>query len=234
MCTGCRSKKPETNSALCNWDTSTPWTDPVSCPEGPRMSHTPEGPSSHAKIIEEYWRMKPPVPPQCRISQELWMWAKCQVLASLRLPFGIGTVVPTLKKAPRVSKEGLSDSVPASTAPKLNSQVKLDNPMKSARTHQELHRELLLTYKKGLVLHSKPELLQVLEKRRTHWKDGQNPEVHCTPLEHELQKWQQRREEKEQKIVKNDLSGVHEFLRVRDNLRKATPRNLQSPPESVH
>ncbi|XP_004916776.1 actin-associated protein FAM107A isoform X2 [Xenopus tropicalis] len=197
------------------------------------MSQTPEGPSRHAKMIEEYWRMRPPVPPQCRMSQELWMWAKCQVLASLRLPFGIGTVVPTLKKASAMSKEGSLDSVSTSSASKLNPPFKPDNPMKSSRTHQELHRELLVTYKKGLVLHSKPELLQVLEKRRLHWKDGQNPELHCTPLERELQKWQQRREEKEQKSVKNDLSGVHEFLRVRDNLRKSTPGNLQSPPESV-
>ncbi|OCT65643.1 hypothetical protein XELAEV_18041886mg, partial [Xenopus laevis] len=166
------------------------------------------------------------------MSQKLWMWAKCQVLASLRLPFGIGTVVPALKKASTVSKEGLSDSVPTSSAPKLNPQVKPDNPMKSSRTHQELHRELLVTYKRGLVLYTKPELLQVLEKRKTHWKDGQNPELLCTPLERELQKWQQRREEKEQKIVKNDPSEVYKFLRVRDNLRKSTPRH--SPPELVH
>ncbi|KAG8447904.1 hypothetical protein GDO86_015136 [Hymenochirus boettgeri] len=167
--------------------------------------------------------MKPPIPPQCRVSQELWMWAKCQVLSSLRLPFGIGPVLPALKKASNGRKEGSCSILPCKT----------NGPVKYSRTHQELHRELLLTYKKGLVLHSKPELLQVLEKRRSQWKDGKKPELESTPLERELQKWQQRRVEKEQKSTKDEVPAVHEFLRVRENLRKSATRDAQSPPPSI-
>lgn len=32
------------------------------------------------------------------MSQELWMWAKCQVLSTLRMPFGIRATLPVLKK----------------------------------------------------------------------------------------------------------------------------------------
>ncbi|XP_077148485.1 actin-associated protein FAM107A-like [Ranitomeya variabilis] len=114
--------------------------------------------------------------------------------------------------------------------PKILTPYKPDNPMKSSRTHQELHRELLVTYKKGLVLHSKPELLRVLEKRRSQREEGQDTKnPHC-PLQQELHKWQQRREEREQKPSEGPV--VHEFLRVRENLRKAN-RDVQSPPPPV-
>ncbi|KAG8554372.1 hypothetical protein GDO81_003775 [Engystomops pustulosus] len=172
---------------------------------------------------DQQWRLNPPVAPQCRISQELWMWAKCQVMSSLRMPFGIGTSLPSLKKA--AEKEASSD--------KNNFSYKPDNPMKSSRTHQELHRELLLTHKKGLVLHSKPELLRVLEKRRSQEQEGQKtPTPHC-PLQQELHKWQLRREEREQQTTKSEAPVVHEFLRVRQNLRKSTTRDVQSPPPPV-
>ncbi|XP_075690324.1 actin-associated protein FAM107A-like [Rhinoderma darwinii] len=114
--------------------------------------------------------------------------------------------------------------------PKINPPYKPDNPMKSSRTHQELHRELLLTYKKGLVLHSKPELLRVMEKRRSQWQEGQDTKTSHCPLQQELHKWQLRREEREQTSTKSDGPVVHEFLRVRENLRKSTTRDVQSPP----
>ncbi|XP_066438130.1 actin-associated protein FAM107A-like [Eleutherodactylus coqui] len=171
--------------------------------------------------------MNPPIPPQCRISQELWMWAKCQVLSSLRMPFGIGASLPVLKKA--AGKEGSCDSM----LPKIISPYKPDYPMKSSRTHQELHRELLLTYKKGLVLHSKPELLRVLEKRRTQEQESQDTKTSHCPLQQELHKWQLRREEREHKSTKSEDPVVHEFLRVRDNLRKSTTRDNPSPPPPV-
>ncbi|XP_053551533.1 actin-associated protein FAM107A isoform X2 [Bombina bombina] len=174
------------------------------------------------------------------MSQELWMWAKCQVLSSLRLPIYIGAMLPTLKKvsipgkdALATGKEGSSDLVSDSSLPKFIPPCKPDNPLKSSRTHQELHKELLLTYRKGLVLHSKPELLQVLEKRRTQERESKDPEHVIPPLEKELQKWQQRREEREQESTRNDVSGVHEFLRVRENLRKSSKTNPNSPPPPV-
>ncbi|XP_040262075.1 actin-associated protein FAM107A-like [Bufo bufo] len=186
------------------------------------MSQTPEE-KSLTKTIDQQWRMNPPIPPQCRISQELWMWAKCQVLSSLRMPFGIGNSLPALKKA--AGKEGSCNSV--SITP-----YKPDNPMKSSRTHQELHRELLLTYKKGLVLHSKPELLRVMEKRRSQWQERQDTKTSPCPLQQELHKWQLRREEKEQKST-NEGPAVHEFLKVRENLRKSSTKDAQSPPPPV-
>ncbi|KAM4663355.1 uncharacterized protein O3C94_011580 [Discoglossus pictus] len=204
-------------------------------PAPPVMSQPPEEQSSHAKNIDRQWRMRPPIPPQCRISQELWVWAKSQVLSSLRLPFGIGAMLPTLKKgdvgkSSSSGKDGSCNLVPGSSLPKVMPQ---DNPMKSSRTHQELHRELLLTYRKGLVLHSKPELLQVLEKRRNQERESQEPEPVSTPLQKELQKWQQRREEREQESARSDVSAVHEFLRVRENLRKLSTKDLDSPPPPV-
>ncbi|CAH2316382.1 Hypothetical predicted protein [Pelobates cultripes] len=174
------------------------------------------------------------------MSQELWMWAKYQVLSSLRLPFAIGAMLPAVKKAQKIcssGKEVTNDT--SSTFPKSNPSCKQDYPMKSSRTHQELHKELLLTYNKGLVLHSKPELLRVLEKRRSQWKEGQEDTKQISsPLEQELQKWQQRREEKgilleereHASSIKNDKSGVHEFLRVRENLRKSATRDTENPP----
>ncbi|XP_072286076.1 actin-associated protein FAM107A-like [Pyxicephalus adspersus] len=125
------------------------------------------------------------------MSQELWMWAKCQVLSSLRMPFGIRATLPVLRKA--AGKEGSRDSI--SIFPKLIPPYKSDHPSKSSRTHQELHRELLLTYKKGLVLHSKPELLRVMEKRRNQRQESDNTKLPHCPLQQELQKWQLRREE---------------------------------------
>ncbi|KAM9326656.1 actin-associated protein FAM107A-like [Gastrophryne carolinensis] len=172
--------------------------------------------------------MTPPIPPQCRMSQELWMWAKCQVLSSLRMPFGIRATLPVLKKA--AGKDGAYESITHSD--KVIPSYKPDNPFKSSRTHQELHRELLVTYKKGLVLHSKPELLRVLEKRRNQKQEIKDSKVPQCPLQQELQKWQLRKEERQQESAKIEAPPpvVHEFLKVRENLRKSNTRNVQSPP----
>ncbi|XP_056395417.1 actin-associated protein FAM107A-like isoform X2 [Hyla sarda] len=155
------------------------------------------------------------------------MWAKCQVLSTLRMPFAIAASLPVLKKA--AGKEDSCESMLPKTFPPYKS----DNPMKSSRTHQELHRELLLTCKKGLALHSKPELLRVLEKRRTERQEGLNTKTSHCPLQQELHKWQLRREEREQKSTKSDGPDVHEFLLVRQNLRKSTTRDAQSPPPPI-
>ncbi|XP_068104321.1 actin-associated protein FAM107A-like isoform X2 [Hyperolius riggenbachi] len=176
--------------------------------------------------------MMPPMPQQCRMSQELWMWAKCQVLSSLRMPFGIRASLPGLKKA--TGTDGSCDSI--TILPKTIPPYKAENPMKSSRTHQELHRELLLTCKRGLALHSKPELLRVLEKRRNQWQESQKPKEPQCPLEQELKKWQLRREERQQQEsarIEGQAPVIHEFLKVRENLRKSSARELQSPPPPV-
>ncbi|XP_042265888.1 actin-associated protein FAM107A [Thunnus albacares] len=96
------------------------------------------------------------------------------------------------------------------------------NPIKASRTHNELHKELLLAHKRGLVLSSRSELQQVLERRK-RVQTGREEEGHTrTPLEDELfrrqQKQLQRQNEQEEKTPEE--AQLMEFVRVRQNLRK--------------
>ncbi|XP_053173200.1 actin-associated protein FAM107A [Scomber japonicus] len=96
------------------------------------------------------------------------------------------------------------------------------NPIKASRTHNELHKELLLAHKRGLVLSSRSELQQVLERRK-RVQTGQQEEGHSrTPLEDELlrrqQKQLERQNDKEEKV--REEAQLMEFVRVRQNLRK--------------
>ncbi|XP_030048286.1 actin-associated protein FAM107A-like [Microcaecilia unicolor] len=94
--------------------------------------------------------------------------------------------------------------------------------MKASRTHQELHKELLLIHRnKGLALHRKPELLLVLEKRRTEEKNGEATLQSQTSLHQELEKWQQRREEKERDEAQKKKGRNQELINMRQNLRKS-------------
>ncbi|KAM3848930.1 uncharacterized protein M6D78_005421 isoform 3-T3 [Vipera latastei] len=72
--------------------------------------------------------------------------------------------------------------------------LRVRNPSKTAGNQQHLHRELLFTHRKGLSLRSKPELLQVLE-HRNRCRDGTESGLKPSPLEQELLRWQQRREQ---------------------------------------
>ncbi|KAJ1095325.1 hypothetical protein NDU88_000490 [Pleurodeles waltl] len=129
------------------------------------------------------------------MSQELWLWAKAQVLASLRSPYGLEAILPAPKKASPGTGDRNGESVLPPTTAQLLASCKAANPMKASRTRQDLHKELLLTHRKGLVLHSKPELLRVLERRRCQERLGAEPTQDQTPLQQELLRWQQRREE---------------------------------------
>ncbi|KAK6303183.1 hypothetical protein J4Q44_G00256370 [Coregonus suidteri] len=102
--------------------------------------------------------------------------------------------------------------------------VKLNGSTVETPSHHDLHRELLLSTKRGLLPGEKPELKRVLEQRRL--EQHREQELALRPpleLETELRKRQQilleyeqeeirRREEKEE--------GVPEFVRVKDNLRR--------------
>ncbi|CAK6974411.1 actin-associated protein FAM107A [Scomber scombrus] len=110
----------------------------------------------------------------------------------------------------------------------LNNRVKAEassghsNPIKTSRTHNELHKELLLAHKRGLVLSSRSELQQVLERRK-RVQTGQEEEGHSrTPLEDELlrrqQKQLERQNEKDETV--REEAQLMEFVRVRQNLRK--------------
>ncbi|XP_028850803.1 actin-associated protein FAM107A [Denticeps clupeoides] len=96
------------------------------------------------------------------------------------------------------------------------------SPAKASRSHQELHKELLLAHKKGLVPCSRPELQQVLERRRKERTQKEEGEQARSPLEQVLLQRQQRQEEKarEQEEKLRGEAQLLEFVRVRQNLRK--------------
>ncbi|XP_062398034.1 uncharacterized protein si:ch211-218o21.4 [Sardina pilchardus] len=95
-------------------------------------------------------------------------------------------------------------------------------PAKSSRSHQELHKELLLAHKKGLVVSSRPELQMVLERRKKEQSQKEEEEQAKGPLEQVLLQRQQKHEEnareEEEKI--REEAQLMEFVRVRQNLRK--------------
>uniref|UniRef100_A0A3Q3FJ77 Si:ch211-160o17.6 n=1 Tax=Labrus bergylta TaxID=56723 RepID=A0A3Q3FJ77_9LABR len=95
---------------------------------------------------------------------------------------------------------------------------KLNGSSVDPPSYHNLHRELLLSHKRGLLLEEKPELKRVLEQRRLDLhKEEEMARQRPSDLETELRKRQQklqeiRRRESQQKIP--------EFVRVKDNLRR--------------
>ncbi|XP_034290147.1 uncharacterized protein LOC117675526 [Pantherophis guttatus] len=103
--------------------------------------------------------------------------------------------------------------------------LRVTNPSKTAGNQQHLHRELLFTHRKGLSLRSKPELLQVLEHRNRR-RDGTESGLKPSPLEQELLRWQQRREQHQQQEATGDPGGSQpEFVKVREKLRSTQQRD---------
>ncbi|KAM9409953.1 protein FAM107B-like isoform 2-T2 [Pholidichthys leucotaenia] len=78
---------------------------------------------------------------------------------------------------------------------------KLVNPVKASKSHQELHRELLSSYKRGGVsVEMKPELQRVLESRKRDQlikqrKEEDEARRKISPLEAELLKRHKKLEE---------------------------------------
>ncbi|XP_073675782.1 actin-associated protein FAM107A isoform X4 [Garra rufa] len=98
----------------------------------------------------------------------------------------------------------------------------LNNPVKASRSHQELHKELLLAHKKGLVVCCKPELQMVLERRKREQTQREEGEQSRSLLE-------QKEKEEEQRV--HEEVQLLEFVRVRQNLRKvhtALQKNIHS------
>ncbi|XP_068995368.1 uncharacterized protein [Embiotoca jacksoni] len=96
------------------------------------------------------------------------------------------------------------------------------NPVKTTRTHNELHKELLLAHKKGLALSSRSELQQVLERRKKVQSDRDEEGQGRSPLQDVLLRRQQKQFQRE-KQQDEELQGdaqLMEFVRVRQNLRK--------------
>uniref|UniRef100_A0A671R3F8 Si:ch211-218o21.4 n=1 Tax=Sinocyclocheilus anshuiensis TaxID=1608454 RepID=A0A671R3F8_9TELE len=106
----------------------------------------------------------------------------------------------------------------------------LNNPVKASRSHQELHKELLLAHKKGLVVCCKPELQMVLERRKREQTQREEGEQSRSPLEQVLQERQSKHQEMMEQRLHEEVQLL-EFVRVRQNLRKvhtALQKNLHS------
>lgn len=103
---------------------------------------------------------------------------------------------------------------------------KLLNPVKASRSHQELHRELLMNHKRGLGMDRKPELQRVLEHRRRNQLIKKKEEeleakrMQC-PFEQELLRRQQRLNQLENPPQREE-DHAPEFIKVRENLRRIT------------
>ncbi|XP_057574826.1 actin-associated protein FAM107A-like [Hippopotamus amphibius kiboko] len=109
--------------------------------------------------------------------------------------------------------------------PDLIKPKKLLNPMKASRSHQELHRELLMNHRRDLGVDSKPELQRVLEHRRRNQLLKKKEELEAKrlqcPFEQELLRWQQRLNQLEEPPEK-EADHAPEFIKVRENLRRIT------------
>ncbi|XP_019508340.1 PREDICTED: protein FAM107A isoform X3 [Hipposideros armiger] len=115
--------------------------------------------------------------------------------------------------------------------PELIKPKKLLNPVKASRSHQELHRELLMNHRssphpRGLGVDSKPELQRVLEHRRRNqiikkkMEELEAKRLQC-PFEQELLRRQQRLNQLEKPPEKEE-DRAPEFIKVRENLRRIT------------
>ncbi|KAK5873183.1 hypothetical protein PBY51_013817 [Eleginops maclovinus] len=107
---------------------------------------------------------------------------------------------------------------------------KLVNPVKASRSHQELHRELMSSCKRGGgAVEMKPELQRVLESRKRDQlirNRKQEEETHrkISPLEAELQKRHQKLDEldRQQQKEQEDTLKAPEFIKVKENLRRTS------------
>ncbi|XP_029689722.1 protein FAM107B isoform X2 [Takifugu rubripes] len=109
---------------------------------------------------------------------------------STRKKLGFGT----LKKEPSVghlSRHATVDYSNESALPRRLNGTSVDAP-----SYQNLHRELLLSHKRGLLLEEKPELKRVLEQRRLELhREEEMAQRRPSDLETELRKRQQKLEE---------------------------------------
>ncbi|XP_012696692.2 protein FAM107B isoform X2 [Clupea harengus] len=110
---------------------------------------------------------------------------------------------------------------------------KLVNPVKASKSHQELHRELLLNQKRGV--ETKPELQRVLEQRKREQmikqrKQEEEARKKVSPLEQELLKRRRELEELEREQEEQQEAGsknAPEFIKVKENLRRTSFLNTE-------
>ncbi|XP_047204781.1 protein FAM107B-like isoform X1 [Girardinichthys multiradiatus] len=107
---------------------------------------------------------------------------------------------------------------------------KLVNPIKASRSHQELHRELLSSCRRGgSGVETKPELQRVLESRKRDQlirqrKQEEEARRKISPLEAELLKRHMKLEEldRQQEQQQEENLRAPEFVKVRENLRRTS------------
>ncbi|XP_028284846.1 protein FAM107B isoform X2 [Parambassis ranga] len=112
---------------------------------------------------------------------------------------------------------------------------KLVNPVKASRSHQELHRELLSSCKRGGVsVETKPELQRVLESRKRDQlirQRKQEEEAHrkISPLEAELLKRHKKLDEleRQQEQQQEENLKAPEFVKVKENLRRTSTHSKE-------
>ncbi|XP_034028190.1 protein FAM107B isoform X3 [Thalassophryne amazonica] len=137
---------------------------------------------------------------------------------------------PNTKKKPGHGQHRKADYIGEVKPRKLNGSS-VETP-----SHQDLHRELLLSHKRGLLLEEKPELKRVLDQRRLDLhKVEELAKQGPSDLETELRKRQQKLQEvKSTRQATETLNGyeqeeirqrenekkIPEFVRVKDNLRR--------------
>ncbi|XP_067268654.1 actin-associated protein FAM107A isoform X2 [Pseudorasbora parva] len=99
----------------------------------------------------------------------------------------------------------------------------LNNPVKASRSHQELHKELLLAHKKrdrGLVVCCKPELQTVLERRKRAQSQREEGEQSRSPLEQVLLQRQQKHQEMMvSSLLKSNQTHMLRFIPIRRRKR---------------
>ncbi|KAJ1139240.1 hypothetical protein NDU88_005615 [Pleurodeles waltl] len=111
---------------------------------------------------------------------------------------------------------------------------KLLNPVKDSKSHRELHRELLLTHRRGLTPEHKPELQKVMETRKLSQRRKEEEALRPkTDLEEQLRKRQQQLdqyEREQQQLASQGTSAVvPEFIQVKEGLKK-----VQLPGDGEH
>ncbi|XP_029456844.1 actin-associated protein FAM107A isoform X2 [Rhinatrema bivittatum] len=99
--------------------------------------------------------------------------------------------------------------------PDLIKPKKLINPVKASKSHQELHRELLMNHKRGMSIDNKPELQRVLQHRRRDQlirqkKEEEEAKKLMSPFEQELLKRHQRLEQSAGNVMKMKLALVED------------------------
>ncbi|XP_018533230.2 protein FAM107B [Lates calcarifer] len=99
---------------------------------------------------------------------------------------------------------------------------KLPNPVLASHQHRNLHQELLLCHRRGLLPRVKPELQRVLEHKVREQHKQREVALHSpSDLEAKLRTWRERIQvcELEEKKRNESLQDIPEFVRVRGTLK---------------